>query len=225
MAGFTLLELAVVLLIVSLLAGSLATGLSAYHARHAEVATDEALAEAQDALLGYVVRKGFFPCPAKSASDGAEDRGDGGCARRVGLLPWTTLGIQGLDGWSHRLRYALTPAYAYSITSVEDGDIVIKTRRPDGSELTLTTTGGMTPVVILSHGANGLGATDQEGRAQSAPLPDSDEARNASGDGRLFYSRGQAENSAASGGAFDDRLTWLSPNVIAHRLISAARLP
>ncbi len=52
-----------------------------------------------------------------------------------------------------------------------------------------------------------------------------DEIRNASGDGKLFYSRPLSENPAAPGGAFDDRMTWISPNLLAHRLISAGRLP
>ena len=79
-------------------------------------------------------------------------------------------------------------------------------------------------MVILSHGPNGFGATDQDGNLLAAPTG-SDEARNAGGDGKLFYSRPLSENPAAPGGAFDDRLTWLSPNLLAHRLVSAGRLP
>jgi prepilin-type N-terminal cleavage/methylation domain-containing protein len=224
-AGFTLVEMAVVLLILTLLAGSLTVGLSSHLARRAEAATDEALSEARDALLGYVVRKGFFPCPAKSATDGAEDRDAGNCRKTVGLLPWAALGIQGVDGWSHRLRYAVTDTYARPISSMDDGKIEIMTRNIDGTELKLTTEGGKTPVVILSHGPNGLGAIDQDGNALVAPTAGTDEAKNASGDGKLFFSRTLSENSGTSGGAFDDRVTWLSPNLVAHRLITAGRLP
>ena len=42
---------------------------------------------------------------------------------------------------------------------------------------------------------------------------------------RLFVSRGLSENPGAPGGAFDDRVSWISPNLIAHRLIGAGRLP
>ena len=80
-------------------------------------------------------------------------------------------------------------------------------------------------MVLLSHGANGLGATDQEGNALAPPTAGSDEARNASPDSRLFYARPVSENPGAPGGAFDDRVSWLSPNLIAHRMISAGRLP
>ena len=232
--GFTLVEMAVVLLILTLLASGLTVGLSAHLARRAEAATDDALAEARDALLGYVVRKGYFPCPAKSATDGAEDRsGASSCKKYAGLLPWATLGIHGVDGWSHRLRYAVTGDYVKDIrlavvgekTNFPDGGIVIKTRNIEGGELFLTTEGGRTTAVVLSHGANGLGATDQEGNLLAAPPADSDEALNAGGDGKLFYSRPPSENPSATGGAFDDRVTWISPNLLAHRLVSAGRLP
>ena len=69
-----------------------------------------------------------------------------------------------------------------------------------------------------------LAATDQDGNLLAAPAG-GDEIRNASGDGKLFYSRPLSENPAAPGGAFDDRMTWISPNLLAHRLISAGRLP
>ena len=223
--GFTLVEMAVVLLILTLLAGSLTVGLSRHATRRAATATDEALDEARDALLGYVVRKGFFPCPAKSPTDGTEDRDAGTCKKTVGLLPWATLGIQGVDGWAHRLRYAATLKYTSKITGTDDGDIEIVTRNLDGAELKLTTEGGKTPVVILSHGSNGFGAIDQDGNVLLAPPTGTDEARNASGDGRQFYSRPLSENTGTSGGAFDDRITWLSPNLIAHRLITVGRLP
>ena len=225
-AGFTLVEMAIVLLMLTLLASGLTVGLSAHMARRAEAATDDALAEARDALLGHVVLRRYFPCPAKSATDGAEDRDSPiSCRKTVGLLPWATLGIQGVDGWAHRLRYAATLKYTSKITGTDDGDIEIVTRNLDGAELKLTTEGGKTPVVILSHGSNGFGAIDQDGNVLLAPPASTDEARNASGDGRQFYSRPLSENSGASGGAFDDRITWLSPNLIAHRLITVGRLP
>jgi prepilin-type N-terminal cleavage/methylation domain-containing protein len=223
--GFTLVEMAVVLLILSLLAGSLGAGLSSHLARRAERATDDALDEARDPLLGYALRKGHFPCPAKSPQDGAEDRSGGSCARHVGLLPWATLGIHGMDGWAHRLRYAITPAYTRNIVNVDDGTIEIVTRNLDGAELKLTTAGGLTPVVILSHGPNGLGAVAADGSLLPAPLTGSDEARNTDTSGRLFVSRSLSENPGAPGGAFDDRVSWISPNLIAHRLIGAGRLP
>lgn len=224
-AGFTLVEMAVVMLILSLLAGGLSAGLGAQLARRAEASTDEALAEARDALLGYVVRKGMLPCPARSATDGSEGREAGTCQTHTGLLPWASLGIAGTDGWGRRLRYAVTPVYTRKIVALDDGDIDIFTRNDNGDVLKLTTEGGRTPAVVLSHGVNGLGATTPDGQAYPPPAGASDEAINANTSGRQFYSRVLSENVSAAGGAFDDRLVWLSPNLIANRLISSARFP
>lgn len=224
-AGFTLVEMAVVMLILTLLAGGLSAGLRAQLARRAEANTDEALAEARDALLGHAIRKGAFPCPAKSATDGSENRNAGFCQTYTGLLPWATLGINGTDGWGRRLRYAVTDSYTTKIAALNEGDIDVFTRNGDGEVLKLTTEGGRTPVVVLSHGANGLGATTGDGQAFPPPASGSDEAINTTLSGRQFYSRSLSENAVAPGGAFDDRLTWLSPNLIANRLISSGNFP
>lgn len=224
-AGFTLVEMAVVLLILTLLTGGLSAGLGTHLTRRAEVQTDDALAEARDALLGYAIRKGVFPCPAKSATDGSEGRNAGTCQIYTGLLPWATLGIPGTDGWGQRLRYAVTASYTHKITALNEGDIEIVTRNGSGGVLMLTTEGGRTPVVVLSHGANGLGATTQDGQASPPPVASSDEGINATPNGRQFYSRSLSENAAAPGGAFDDRVTWLSPNLIANRLIYSGNFP
>lgn len=224
-AGFTLAELAVVLLILALLAGPLTAGLSARVARQAEQRTDEALAEARDSLLGHLVRHNRLPCPAKGPTDGAEAYDGSTCAHHNGLLPWATLGIRGEDGWSRRLRYAVTPAYTKPLTGIEDGKLEVFTRNLDGAELSLTTTTGQSPAVILSHGPNGLGATHADGSPQASPVAGSDEARNATANGTRFYSRTLSENPGAPGGAFDDRVTWLSPNLVAYHLSSAGKLP
>lgn len=224
-AGFTLVEMAVVMLILTLLAGGLSAGLGTQLARRAEANTDDALTEARDALLGYAIRKGGFPCPAKSATDGTESRDAGTCKTHTGLLPWATLGIAGIDGWGRRLRYAVTSSYTRKIVALNDGDIEILTRNGSGGVLSLTTESGRAPVVVLSQGANGLGATTQDGQTLPPPSAGSDEAVNATPDGRQFYSRGLSENAATPGGAFDDRLTWLSPNLIANRLISSGNFP
>lgn len=229
--GFTLIEMAIVLLILSLLAGGLTMGLSSHLARRAEAATDEALGEARDALLGYIIRKGYLPCPAIGPNDGAEDRiNTTTCRQYTGLLPWATLGINGVDGWSRRLRYAVSAGYVKPLAgaapvSFPAGSIEVRTRNNDGTELTLTTDDGKSVALVLSHGANGLGATDSQGSLLAAPVAGSDEARNAAANSQAFVSRSASDNPGAPGGAFDDRLIWLSPNLVAHRLASAGRLP
>jgi len=84
--------------------------------------TDEALALAKAALIGYVVGKpldvaqperrlGEFPCPDNDG-DGDADIACSGEADRIGRLPWRTLGLPDLrDGDGERLWYVVSHIY------------------------------------------------------------------------------------------------------------------
>lgn len=63
-AGFTLIELAVVLFIVTLLIGGMLLPLSAQNEIRGRQETDRALATIRDALIGFAVVNGRLPCPA-----------------------------------------------------------------------------------------------------------------------------------------------------------------
>lgn len=88
-------------------------------------ATEQALAEAREALLAYavdrpvdpVVGPGYLPCPDLDNDGWAESTcgslsGDKGQEERLGRLPWKTLGIADLrDGDGERLWYAVSTRY------------------------------------------------------------------------------------------------------------------
>ena len=63
-SGFTLIELAMVLFIVSLLIGGLLLPLSAQTEIRGRQDTDKALANIREALIGFAVVNGRLPCPA-----------------------------------------------------------------------------------------------------------------------------------------------------------------
>ena len=66
-AGFTLIELAMVLFIVSLLIGGLMLPLSAQHEIRGRQETERALANIREALIGFAVVNGRLPCPAQAS--------------------------------------------------------------------------------------------------------------------------------------------------------------
>ena len=178
-----------------------------------------------------MVRKASnLPAPPKRRRQ--RDREPPKCCRRTSaLLPWATLGIPGLDGWSHRLRYAVAakirvghpPHRRRRKANLADGDIDIKTRNLDGTELFLTTDGGRTPVVILPT-APTASAPPTRTATPSPPCPGSDRSPQRQ-PRRWLFTPARRPKTPAPGGAFDDRVSWLSPNLIAHRLISAGTLP
>jgi prepilin-type N-terminal cleavage/methylation domain-containing protein len=128
-AGFTLVELAVVLLIIGLLLGGLVVTVSAQLELQHTAETRQTLDNVRDALTGFAVASGRFPCPATAASNGQESpagggactgAGNGGCGTGSpgvahGFVPGVTLGVtpldsQGyvLDGWNNRVRYSVS---------------------------------------------------------------------------------------------------------------------
>jgi prepilin-type N-terminal cleavage/methylation domain-containing protein len=136
-SGFTLLELAVGIVVLALLLGGLLVPLRTQVEVRKIDETQRMLAQAREALLGYVVANGYFPCPADGASFGAEsnppdppgpaahDSVNGTCGATTGdgtagfhgFLPARALGMspvdaQGyaIDAWgtsANRIRYAV----------------------------------------------------------------------------------------------------------------------
>lgn len=88
------------------------------------------------------------------------------------------------------------------------------------------------PAVIIAHGRNGHGAW-RGGARRSVPARHVDEGDNADADNRFMardYALGSEQcNDLVAGSAplcaFDDQLRWMSPNVLAARLVSGGRLP
>jgi prepilin-type N-terminal cleavage/methylation domain-containing protein len=124
--GFTLVELAVVLAIITLLLGGLVVTVAAQLELQHTAETRQTLDNVRDALTGFAVATGRLPCPATDASNGQESytivagafactNGTSGVAH--GFVPGVTLGAtpldsQGyvLDGWGFRVRYSVFTA-------------------------------------------------------------------------------------------------------------------
>jgi prepilin-type N-terminal cleavage/methylation domain-containing protein len=229
--GFTLVEMAVVLVILGLLLGGLLIPIGAQLDQKSYSDTRKSLEDAKEALIGYALIKGYFPCPAISNVNGLEDRGGaGGCNKRVGFLPWGELGVVSTDSWGRLYRYSVTPAFSSSTSSIlvsplTNRDITIRTRNTIGALENLSNLNDI-PAVIVSHGKNGLGATTKDGVLVSdTSLTNQDEETNLSATGRDFVLRTYTDNAATGGGEFDDIVVWISPNIYISRMVAAGRLP
>ena len=239
--GFTLTELAIVLIIISLLIGGMFVSLSTSRDIANEKETQKLLAAANDALLGFAAAHGRLPCPAAPPNaGGAESPLDNGvCTNALnGFLPAVTLGLsptddQGylLDPWGNRIRYAV---YNAAINAQSNAFTVAGKMKELGMETLSTNPPTSRKLLYVCNSATGITANDcgtantltdsaiavvfstgKNGGSAAA----SDEAKNTDND-LVFVSI-----TPNAGASFDDVVTWLSPNILYNRMISASRLP
>lgn len=204
--------------------------------------TRRQLDEIREALIGYAVVNGRLPCPATTASSGAENPAGGNCSNFYnGYVPAATLGLNGpvnnaglmLDAWGNPIRYAVS---SWSRTT------------PPAVNNVFTTSGGMANVGITSLAPNlqvcstatGIGASNCAAGASLTP----------NGTPAILYSTGKnggyggtgidevanTNNTAAfvshaytpsgaANGEFDDIMIWVPSNLLINRMIAAGQLP
>lgn len=246
-SGFTLVELAITLIIIALLSGGLMMTLSAQQENMAAAETKRRLDEIRDALLGYVAATGRLPCPAAPSTTGIESPvGGGACTRpRDGFLPGITLGLTPtdqngyvLDGWGNPIRYAVTTysdavfcpngcfTTANGVRAAWNGNISL-TLNPDlkvcNTATNIQTPGQLTATCAPNADlATAAVAVIHSRGANGARAPSSIDEQANSDDDRLFVSH---TPSPAGANEFDDLVIWISPNILYSRLIAAGRLP
>ena len=231
-SGFTLVEMAIVLLIMGLLLGGGLSVIGAQIDQQRIKDTQKTLDDARDALLGFAIANGRLPCPATATSNGVEVPAGGGVctAPYNGFLPAATLGIPGgdangflTDAWgttANRIRYAVTTANASAVTTANGlrppSPTNMSNFAPDlrvcasATGITATTCGTATPLTT-----NAVAVVFSLGKSAGSAGPD--EAANQNVD-QVFVSH---TNTAT----FDDMMTWLPPSSYFNRMVQAGVLP
>ena len=115
--GFSLIELAIVLVIVGILAGSFISTIGSRIENTRRSDTIAQLNTIRDAIIGFASSQGRIPCPAETDTLGVESPATGGpCVLQHGFIPGKTLGLRGnynrdillLDNWGNPIRYSVT---------------------------------------------------------------------------------------------------------------------
>lgn len=243
--GFTLAELAIVLVIVALLVGSLLVPLSTQIDSRNLADTRRALAEIRETILGYAVVNGRLPCPALAnvasgaAGAGLEGtRAASGCTNIAGVVPWATLGVAETDAWGRRYSYRVTRAFTKAVPPPDISECPAPLPPlPQSAAFALCSPGDMSvlvtvggakiatavPAVVVSHGKNGKGAYTVLG-TQTASGADADEQDNQlTGAGNTMANPDFVYKPAIPG--FDDEVVWIPPGVLFSRMIRAGKLP
>jgi prepilin-type N-terminal cleavage/methylation domain-containing protein len=216
--GFSLIEIALVLVVVGLALGGLMSALGSQLENKRISDTQQALEEAKEALIGYAIINKRLPGPATSATNGVALTTCATEAVCTGFIPWATLGSPKRDAWAKLIRYSVTPAYVDANITVTPPTAtkVIRTRVAG----VLTTEPPNVPAVIFSHGNANFGTTETGGAIANGGGPGNvDEISNNTGGGTgITFIRRAPTASTAAGGEFDDLVVTLTSNILIARM-------
>lgn len=237
-AGFTLVEMAIVLVILGFVLSALLLPLQAQREQVFQLQTQTTLENARRALLGFAQQQGRLPCPATAASNGMSLPLAGGtCNQQVGFLPAVTLGIQptdaqgfAIDGWNNRIQYAVTQT---DNTNILNNDFTtpngvsnkgIANLQPSLRVCSTSTgitasrcSGGTESNYLINNAAVVIYSTGATG-AQVAG--GADETANLNND-PVFVNH---DPTSTAGAEFDHIVTWISPFVLYNAMIQAGQL-
>ncbi len=215
--GFTLVEMAIVLVIVGLLLGGLLMPLSAQVAQRRIGETQKAMDEIKNALIGFAVMNGRLPCPTTTTNPANASYGveDATCDRTTnGYLPWKTLGVAETDAWGiirattaspwiGYWRYRVDPGFAviFSLSTPTDSTLNLTVQNNSGASLTTTTQRHI--AIIFSTGKN----------------------LTADGQNATFLQTNAIYQSDVPSSTFDDITVWLSAPTLFNRMVAAGKLP
>lgn len=232
--GFTLVEMAVVLVILGLMLGGLLLPLTAQMDQRNLSEARFQIQEIEEALIGYVLATGRLPCsadPTIATGDvgAGEERDCSVVGMNSGVLPWVTLGLKETDPWGRRFSYRVTADFADTFAAnTYAGCIPVPV--PAMASFALCSLGDVTvlnnagggnvalnvPAIVVSHGKNGAGAylTTGEQLAASADLSEQENSLlNAT-----FVSK-------TIDSSYDDVTGWVPRVILFNRMVSAGLLP
>jgi len=236
-SGFSLIELAVVLVITGILISGFIGTLGSRIDSTRQIETNEALEKIKVALYGYAMSRVNplatvrLPCPDVD-NDGLEDFNPldlTQCETLTGHgnLPWKTLGIERGDAWSSTYSYWVADEYSNTVGFTLATDASGTGRVSDASAGNVLS--GNVAAVIFSHGKNQLGSIGLDDTART-PVPPgaqyADERENTDNDAVppvLFISRSVTGDNAPV--IFDDILVWISEYELKGRMAQAGVLP
>ena len=249
--GFSLVELAIVLVVSAVLVGGLMVPLSAQVEQRRLADTQKQLEEIKAALMGFAAATGRLPCPASSSSNGIENfattplvgnASNGICSNFFdGFLPAATLGLtpvdsQGyaLDAWGfaqNRIRYAVSNATINTQTNpftktdgmknAGIGNVMNQTLLYVCSSSTGITASNCGSAGTVTLSDKAVVVIYSLGSNAASGAAGADEQANLDAD-KVFVSHPKA---GTAGNQFDDLVTWLGPSLLLNRMVEAGQLP
>ena len=226
-AGFTLVEVAMVMFVVGLVLTGVLAAANSQIANGRISATKQRLDAVKEALVTFIANNNRLPCPANPAltlgnaaygveattpgtCTGAVNFGAGATASARGIVPWVTLGLPDeatLDGWDRRFSYQVYRTQT-NLTSATIPSLAGNIRLLNSAGGADINPGNRATVIVLSHGENGAGAYLPHTGARINPASSGvDEVENTDNDTDYVH---KAYTTTAAN-PFDDIVLWLTP--------------
>lgn len=251
--GFTLIEMAIVFLIIGALLSYTFMPLRAQLETANIKETRVKLAEIEQAIYGFAIANGRLPCPTLPGEGGQSLPQDPAtaCNSYIGFVPSGSLGLKGetncdgllVDPWGRPYRYSVTDndfdggGIDDFVVSNELRNVGINNAAPDlrvcrnlGAACNSATAAAdiiadEVVAVIFSMGTKGRAnsATENENAGEGGTL--------ASTCGLSAYPIGNdrfyyaAKRREIAGQEFDDNLIWISPHILYGKLLQAGQIP
>lgn len=219
--GFTLLEMAVVLVIVGLMLGGLLVPLSTQMDQKNYSETKQDLTEIRNALLGFAILYGRLPCPTTTtdpanAAYGIEDASCSSASTAEGYLPWKTLGVSEVDSWGSKRKVATDPWTGYWRYRVDRNF-------SNQAVLPSLTTGFSADALMVQNSAGNALLSTAERPVAVVFSTGKDKAAN--GENADFEVASGLYESDALSSTFDDVLVFISRPILMNRLVESGKLP
>lgn len=133
--GFSLVEMAMVIIVIGLLLGGLLMPVASQIEQEKRQLTQKRLETIKEALLGFAIDKGYLPCPADDPNSGQGQTvvdptvhpqpAAKPCTLQEGYLPWIDLALDKAkkDAWGRPFRYTLDQALLDEIRDIDDNTL------------------------------------------------------------------------------------------------------
>ena len=239
--GFTLTELAVVLVVIALLLGGLIIPLGIQRDIENQKTTARQLTGIRDALIGFVVTYGRLPCPdtdtdPAAAGYGLEEATCNSDLATEGFLPWKTLGTAEHDAWGTSWSTAAQPRLGHWRYRVErdytDAALLRTLILNSDNNNEQPCSGGSIPPAFSDDCLTILNNSNQRLYANRerpiAIVYSAGQDQQVNGENASFEARRTANPTYQSDvptANFDDQLIWLTRNNLINLLISVGKLP
>lgn len=231
--GFTLIEIAVGMVIIALILGGIISLYSRQSLVNQVRTTRVQLETIKQAIIGYALTQRRLPCP-DTDGDGVQDtqpafgvncQNTGGANIYEGAVPYVTLGLPANDAWGYPVRYVISGRAAGDNFNDDPNGASASFDFSSVGDIQITDYNGNilvndAPLALISHGKNG-------GIAWNAPctaanVPDNSERENCDNDRVLVSSsyRGSDANPV-----FDDIVDWIPLPVLKSKMLEGGVLP